>query len=176
MMGIHAWPRTWRIVSPSATPMGDLVARTNAGRRARSTPPSPRSSLMTGRRGTNTKHERERGVLQHEHTDPTDLQTLLQKLDEPMARYAELDRYYTGTQAVGVPGPEAKTALGNRFGRWHPTFRGWPSPRWRNGCGSPGSPIPTCGPTGSATTSIRLSGVAHREALLLGDSLRDRVG
>ncbi len=32
------------------------------------------------------------------------------------ARYAELDRYYTGTQPLAFLSPEAKTALGNRFG------------------------------------------------------------
>ena len=42
----------------------------------------------------------------------TDLQTLLQKLDEPLARYAELDRYYTGTPAVGVPVPGGEDRVG----------------------------------------------------------------
>ena len=45
------------------------------------------------------------------------LQTLLQKLDEPVARYAELDPYYTGTQPLAFLSPEAKVALGGRFGR-----------------------------------------------------------
>ena len=45
------------------------------------------------------------------------LQCLLQKLDEPAHRYAELDRYYRGTQPLAFLSPEAKTALGNRFGR-----------------------------------------------------------
>jgi hypothetical protein len=44
------------------------------------------------------------------------LLTLLQRLDEPAARYAELDRYYTGTQPLAFLSPEAKIALGNRFG------------------------------------------------------------
>ena len=43
--------------------------------------------------------------------------TLLQRLDEPAARYAELDRYYTGRQPLAFLSPEAKTALRNRFGR-----------------------------------------------------------
>lgn len=42
---------------------------------------------------------------------------LLQRLDEPVHRYAELDRYYTGRQPLAFLSPEAKTALGNRFGR-----------------------------------------------------------
>ena len=45
------------------------------------------------------------------------LQTLLQKLDEPAAKYAELERYYTGTQPLAFLSPEVKTALGDRFGR-----------------------------------------------------------
>ena len=47
----------------------------------------------------------------------TTLQTLLQKLDEPIGKYSELDRYYSGRQALAYLAPEAKTALGNRFGR-----------------------------------------------------------
>ena len=53
------------------------------------------------------------------------LTTLLQKLDEPAARYAELDRYYTGTQPLAFLSPEAKTALGNRFGRMASNIPGW---------------------------------------------------
>lgn len=44
------------------------------------------------------------------------LTALLQRLSEPTARYADLDRYYTGTQPLAYLSPEAKTALGNRFG------------------------------------------------------------
>ena len=45
------------------------------------------------------------------------LESLLQKLDEPIGTYSELDRYYSGRQALAYLAPEAKTALGNRFGR-----------------------------------------------------------
>ena len=45
------------------------------------------------------------------------LESLLQKLDEPIGKYSELDRYYGGRQALAYLAPEAKTALGNRFGR-----------------------------------------------------------
>ena len=44
------------------------------------------------------------------------LMQLLQRLDEPAARYGELDRYYQGRQPLAFLSPEAKTALGNRFG------------------------------------------------------------
>lgn len=96
---------------------------------------------------------------------------LLQRLEEPAARYAELDRYYTGTQPLAFLSPEAKTALGGRFGVM-------------------ASNIPRLAVTALAerlriTGFIgdpelwadwircdmdQLSGVAHREALLLGDS------
>ena len=45
------------------------------------------------------------------------LTSLLQQLDEPAARYAELDLYYTGKQPLAFLSPEAKAALGTRFGR-----------------------------------------------------------
>jgi hypothetical protein len=38
-----------------------------------------------------------------------------ERLDEPAARYAELNRYYTGTQPLAPVSPEAKIALGNRL-------------------------------------------------------------
>jgi Phage portal protein, SPP1 Gp6-like len=44
------------------------------------------------------------------------LEDLLQRLNEPQARYAELDRYYEGRQPLAFLSPEAKVALGNRFG------------------------------------------------------------
>lgn len=45
------------------------------------------------------------------------LNTLFQKLDAPSARYSELDKYYAGEQALAFLAPEARTALGTRFGR-----------------------------------------------------------
>jgi Phage portal protein, SPP1 Gp6-like len=96
---------------------------------------------------------------------------LLQRLNEPAARYADLDRYYTGNQPLAFLSPEAKTALGNRFGIM-------------------ASNIPRLAVTALAER-LRItgfvgdrdlwadwirndldqtSGVAHREALLLGDS------
>lgn len=108
------------------------------------------------------------------------LQTLLQKLDEPAARYAEAERYYTGTQPLAYLSPEAKTALGTRFGRM-------------------ASNLPRLAVT-SLTERLRVTGfqgvdvwddwlrndldqesaIAHREALLLGQSFvivwADRYG
>lgn len=45
------------------------------------------------------------------------LTTLLQKLDAPAAKYDRYDRYYRGEQPLAFLAPEAREALGNRFGR-----------------------------------------------------------
>lgn len=98
------------------------------------------------------------------------LTTLLQRLDEPAARYAENERYYAGKQALAYLAPEAREALGDRFGLMS-------------------SNIPRLAIT-SLTERLRITGfsgvdvwddwlrndldqqvtVAHREALLLGQS------
>ncbi|WP_353107740.1 phage portal protein [Gordonia sp. (in: high G+C Gram-positive bacteria)] len=100
----------------------------------------------------------------------TTLDTLLQKLDEPAARYDELERYYNGTQPLAFLAPESRTALGDRFGRM-------------------ASNIPRLAIT-SLTERLRVTGfagvdvwddwlrndldqqstIAHRESLLLGAS------
>lgn len=99
------------------------------------------------------------------------LQDLLTRLDQPSARYADLDRYAQGKQPLAFLSPEAKVALGNRFGIM-------------------ASNIPRLAVTALAER-LRITGfsgdgelwadwirnnldqdcgVAHREALLLGDS------
>lgn len=103
--------------------------------------------------------------------NPDLLVLLLQRLNEPLARYADLDRYYEGKQPLAFLSPEAKTALGNRFGVMS-------------------SNIPRLAVTALAERLCitgfngddalwadwvrndldQTSGVAHREALLLGDS------
>ncbi len=45
------------------------------------------------------------------------LTTMLQRLDEPLARFSTLDAYYRGEQPLAFLAPEAKVALGNRLGR-----------------------------------------------------------
>lgn len=47
----------------------------------------------------------------------TVLNTLLQKLDAPSTRFAELDRYYAGEQALAFLAPDAAKALGNRMSK-----------------------------------------------------------
>ena len=99
------------------------------------------------------------------------LQCLLQKLDEPAHRYAELDRYYRGTQPLAFLSPEAKTALGNRFGRMASNIP-------RLAVTALAERLRITGFTGDTELWAewirndldQISGVAHREALLLGDS------
>jgi len=102
---------------------------------------------------------------------PIDLQSLLQKLDEPQARYADLDRYYTGKQELAFLSPEAKTALGNRFGLMASNIP-------RLAVTALAERLRITGFTGDTEVWAdwvhndldQTSGVAHREALLLGDS------
>ena len=105
------------------------------------------------------------------------LTTLLQRLDEPAARYAELDRYYTGTQPLAFLSPEAKAALGNRFGVMASNIPRLAVTALAERLRSPDSrATPSLWPDWIRNDLDQTSGVAHREALLLGDSLRDRVG
>jgi hypothetical protein len=96
---------------------------------------------------------------------------MMQRLDAPSARYSELDLYYTGTQPLAFLSPEAKTALGQRFGVMASNIP-------RLAVTALAERLRITGFSGDAqlwTDWIRndldqLSGVAHREALLLGDS------
>lgn len=99
------------------------------------------------------------------------LTKLIQKLNEPLARYAELDRYYEGRQALAFLAPEARTALGNRFGIMASNI-----PRLAVTAIAERLRITgLSGDSGLWADWIRndldqTSGIAHREALLLGDS------
>jgi hypothetical protein len=101
----------------------------------------------------------------------SELQLLLQRLDEPAARYAELDRYYTGRQPLAFLSPESKAALGNRFGRMASNL-------CRLAVTALAERLRITGFAGDPqlwSDWIRndldqQAGVAHREALLLGDS------
>lgn len=98
------------------------------------------------------------------------LTQLLQRLDEPVATYTELDRYYDGTQPLAFLSPEAKVALGTRFGRMASNI-----PRLAVTALAERLRI-----TGFTAADVwaewirndldQTSGVAHREALLFGDS------
>lgn len=99
------------------------------------------------------------------------LQDLLQRLDEPTHRYSELDRYYTGKQPLAFLSPEAKLALGNRFGVMASNIP-------RLAVTALAERLRITGISGDSRVYAdwlrcdmdQLSGVAHREALLLGDS------
>ena len=96
---------------------------------------------------------------------------LLRRLNEPAARYSELDRYYNGTQALAFLAPEARRALGNRFGRMASNL-----PRIAvSSLAERLRVVAFLGDDGVWADWLRndldqLSAVAHREALALGDS------
>lgn len=101
-----------------------------------------------------------------------DLLTLLiRRLNEPLARYSSLDAYYEGRQPLAFLSPEAKTALGNRFGVMASNI-----PRLAVTALAERLRITGfSGDDGLWADWVRndmdqLSGVAHREALLFGDS------
>ncbi|WP_078111757.1 phage portal protein [Gordonia sp. IITR100] len=98
------------------------------------------------------------------------LTTLLQKIDEPAARYADLDRYYAGLQPLAFLSPESRKALGDRFGRLATNVP-------RLAVTSLAERLRVTGFTGADVWTDWLrndldqeSGIAHREALLLGAS------
>jgi len=99
------------------------------------------------------------------------MEDLLQRLNEPLARYADLDRYYTGKQPLAYLSPEAKVALGNRFGVMASNIP-------RLAVTALAERLRITGFSGDAdiwsgwirNDLDQTSGVAHREALLLGDS------
>lgn len=99
------------------------------------------------------------------------LVSLLQRLDEPAARYSDLDRYYTGKQPLAFLSPEAKKALGNRFGVMASNIP-------RLAVTALAERLRITGFLGDSDLWAdwirndldQTSGVAHREALLLGDS------
>lgn len=100
------------------------------------------------------------------------LTSLMQRLDEPVARYSELGMYYRGEQPLAFLSPEAKVALGQRFGRMATNIP-------RLAVTALAERLRVTGFTGDAAgiwpdwlrnDLDQTSGVAHREALLLGDS------
>ncbi|QZT56729.1 phage portal protein [Mycolicibacterium austroafricanum] len=98
------------------------------------------------------------------------LTQLLQKLDEPVARYSMLDRYYTGMQGAAFLSPESKVALGNRFGRMASNICRLAITALAERLRITGFSDPELWADWIRCDLDQLSGVAHREALLLGDS------
>lgn len=95
---------------------------------------------------------------------------LLQKLDEPLARYSLLDMYYTGTQPLAYLSPESKTALGNRFGRMASNLPRLAVTALAERLRIIGFSDEKLWAEWLRSDMDQLSGVAHREALLLGDA------
>jgi len=103
------------------------------------------------------------------------LTTLLQTLDAPLARYATLDSYYAGTQPLAFLSPEAKAALGTRFGVMSSNLPRLAvtalAERLRvTGFRTGGKPNAELWADWKRNDLDQLAGVAHREALLLGDA------
>jgi hypothetical protein len=95
---------------------------------------------------------------------------LLEALQAPQFRYAELERYYDGTQPLAFLSPESRTALGDRFGRMATNLP-------RLAIGSLAERLRVTGfsnadvwPQWLANDLDQLSDAAHRDALLLGTS------
>ena len=101
---------------------------------------------------------------------PIDLQTMLQKLDEPLARYSMLDLYYSGTQSLAFLSPEAKTALGSRFGRMASNIPRLAVTALAERLRITGFSDPDLWTDWIRCDLDQQAGVAHREALLLGDA------
>ncbi|WP_026533908.1 phage portal protein [Arthrobacter sp. H14] len=103
------------------------------------------------------------------------LNTLLQKLDAPAARYTLLDKYYAGEQALAFLAPEARTALGSRFGRMCSNIPRLSvtalAERLRvTGFQRNGVPDAELWQDWLSNDMDQLANVAHREALTLGTS------
>lgn len=102
---------------------------------------------------------------------PTDfLLKLVQKLDEPLAKYSTLDRYYTGSQPLAFLSPESKAALGNRFGRMASNIPRLAVTALTERLQITGFSDEALWPEWLRNDMDLFSSVAHREALLFGDS------
>ncbi len=95
---------------------------------------------------------------------------LLQRLDEPVATYTALDRYYDGTQPLAFLSPEAKVALGTRFGRMASNIPRLAVTALAERLRITGFTVADVWPEWIRNDLDQTSGVAHREALLFGDS------
>jgi hypothetical protein len=103
------------------------------------------------------------------------LNSLLQKLDEPSARFAQLDQYYAGEQALAFLAPDSKKALGDRLSRMSVNIPKLAvtalAERLRViGFARDGEPDLEIWSDWIANDMDQLAVVAHREALTLGSS------
>lgn len=103
------------------------------------------------------------------------LVALAQRLDMATPRLVALDRYYAGRQPLAFLAPEAKEALGNRFGAMNTNLCRLAvtslAERLRvTGFTLDGEPAPEVWQAWLAQNLDELAGIAHREALTLGRS------
>lgn len=103
------------------------------------------------------------------------LDTLIQALDAGAARRSLLESYASGTQPLAFLTPEARTAIGTRFGRMASNIPRLTvtalAERLRvTGFSVAGEPDPTLWADWIANDLDQLAGIAHREALTLGES------
>lgn len=98
------------------------------------------------------------------------LKDLLQKLDEPLGRYNQLDGYYDGNQPLAFLSPESRLALGNRFGRMASNIPRLSVTALAERLRITGFSEKSLWPDWIRNDMDQQSGVAHRESLLLGDS------
>ncbi|QLY27971.1 phage portal protein [Nocardia huaxiensis] len=95
---------------------------------------------------------------------------LMQRLDEPSGWYAELNRYYEGEQALSFLSPEAKAALGNRFGRINSNIPRLAVESLAERLRVTGFSGADVWPDWIRNDLDQTSHMVHREALLLGQS------
>jgi hypothetical protein len=98
------------------------------------------------------------------------LTTLAQKLDERTATFTELDSYYSGTQPLSFLSPEAKAALGSRFGRMASNIPRLAVTALAERLRIVGFSGADVWPDWIRNDLDQTSGIAHREALALGSS------
>lgn len=98
------------------------------------------------------------------------LTELLQLIDEPLPRFDLLDQYYRAQQPLTFLAPEAKTALGNRFGRMASNIPRLAVTSLAERLRVSGFSRPDVWPLWEGSNLDQLAGTVHREALTLGRS------
>src|SRR5699024_103058 len=119
------------------------------------------------------RHEEDEEEEGEEFRMNSTLTNLLQKLDEQVPRLHRLDRYYSGKSPLAYLAPEARDALGSRFGHLGSNLCRLAitslSERLRiTGFTTGGSPDRDLWADWIGNDMDQLAGVAHREALTLG--------
>lgn len=98
------------------------------------------------------------------------LNTLFQRLDESAGTYSTLESYYAGTQPLSFLSPDARTALGSRFARMASNLPRLAVTSLAERLRVTGFSGANLWPEWIRNDLDQLAGVAHREALLLGNA------